>query len=187
MDEAIDLLRKFISAEHEARVAAYTMLDDSKRRAKAEEALQYFDPSELLVIGFAWERTPSEDFIIKCKPTVDRMRPRILFQIKQYKHPELDALYRAYLSHPFNYSETGYDQSMYLARTEDGLKIISQYAICMNCNGIGTADAEMCEECQGTGWEHAGGMQLERPGELVEVRKFEAPLAPVSRADYDSE
>lgn len=187
IDEVTLFIQNFIFAEHEAKVAASTERNDIIRIQKAEAALQYFDPSTGIDLTFAWERTPDEESIERSKQTVERMRPRILFQVKQYKHPKLGILYRAYVSTPYTYN-TSYSDSIYLTITaEYGFKIISKYAYCMDCEGTGKKGDNLCYMCKGSGWEYAGGMELDTLGDLISVHKFKAPTDPASLKDYEAE
>jgi hypothetical protein len=192
MNEAVDFFQRFIRAEYEMAEAAYGERDSSLY-AKKLEAFEGFlkgvrtpdsrvrgiDDLELGILGEDWFETGQQ--------VLEQLRPRTLFQVKQYLHPELGDVFRAYVSDSRAFIVDVYGANLYAARVEGELRIISLYATCDECLMTGKVDGRTCPECKGTGWRFLDGSRLDDPGKLVEVRKLQPPSSRQQREEYEAE
>lgn len=192
LDEAVDFFQRFIQAEYEMAVAAYSE-PDSQRYARKLEAFEQLlkgvrtrdarvrgvDDLELGILGDDWFETG--------KRILERYRPRTLFQVKHYTHSELGDLFRAYVSEPDAFMGKAYSASFYATQVEDTLRVISLYFICDECEMTGTVQGAPCPECQGTGWRFMEGRRIGPPGTLVGVRKLQPPSRPEQLKEYEAE
>ena len=67
------------------------------------------------------------------------IQPRILFQVKQYEHPTLGNLYRCYVS-TTQRDDNNYLSCLYIANTEQGVKIVAQYNTDFVSGGTGPGE-----------------------------------------------
>lgn len=104
-----------------------------------------------------------------------QVQPRVLFEIKQYKHALLGPLYRVYLSSHFHGDNTCFC-NFYVAAIEQELKIIARYNVCNECNGTGLHSGVSCDECVGIGWNLRGGTAFESLGDVVASKAFAVPV-----------
>jgi hypothetical protein len=116
---------------------------------------------------------------------VDRVVPRTLFQIKQYKNPKVgeglerwlqtDELFACYTSYTEkNDMPLDYSTVFYVAYTDQGLKIVYKIRY----------DSDEPE------WRHSHDLkinQVKKPGKLIVVEKYKAPEEATSLADYNAE
>ena len=104
-----------------------------------------------------------------------QVQPRVLFEIKQYKHELLGPLYRVYLSSHFHGDNTCFC-NFYVAAIEQTLKIIARYNVCNECNGTGLHGGVSCDECVGIGWNLRGGTAFESIGDVITSKVFAVPV-----------
>ncbi len=104
-----------------------------------------------------------------------QVQPRVLFEIKEYKHALLGPLYRVYLSSHFHGDNTCFC-NFYVAAIEQELKIIARYNVCNECHGTGQHGGASCEECAGIGWNLRGGTAFESIGDVVASKVFAVPV-----------
>jgi len=167
MEDAINFIKQFIDEEYEALVAQWTEHDNSVFKTKRRELNRFYGPDITPEINRP--RSVDKRWFEKAKKYLDMIQPRILFQVKQYEHPTLGNLYRCYVS-TTQRSNSTYFACLYVAHTEQGLKIVAQY----------NTDFE-------GGWDWSGGVKLETLGKLIEVRKFQAPTEPENLKEYEAE
>ena len=163
MEDAIHFIQAFISKEYEALIAQWTEPDNSLFKTKRREVNSFYGPD--LATEVNRPRSVDDKWFKGAKKYLDMIQPRILFQVKQYEHSTLGNLYRCYVS-TTQRSNTTYFACLYIAKTEQGLKIVAQY----------NTDFE-------GGWNWRGGVKLETLAKLIEVRKFQAPTDPENRKD----
>src|SRR5262249_27815237 len=114
-------------------------------------------------------------------------RPRILFLIRTYQHPEFGTQARCYVDSGTRLARTRYFENLFAAKTPAGLRIVARWRVCLACRGSGRIGANTCQTCNGTGWEWAGGGKLGDLGPVTKVERFEAPTDLVSLADYEKD
>lgn len=185
MEEAIDFIRAFIKKEYEALVAQWSERRDDIFAAKKRDVQRFYGRG---LIAKANRPTPSDDeWFEKGAEQLDMLQPRVLFQVKYYRHPTFGDLYRCYVSSTTKFDDAEYFSCLYVANTEHGLKIVAQYNLCFTCNGTGMQGGKSCPDCNFNGWNWRGGVKLETLGKLVEVRKFQAPDHPEQMKEYNAE
>lgn len=195
LDEAVDFFQRFIQAEYEMATAAYGERDPLVYAQKYKEFERFLEGVKTLdsrgrdLDGFTIElmAEEGEDWFEMGKEVLGQLRPRTLFQVKHYLHPEWEDLFRGYLSHPRAALVDSYGFNFYAARVEDELRIIAIYSICDECNVTGRIRGSPCRECGATGWSFLEGRHLDAPGKLVGVRKLRPPTAPEQLAEYEAE
>ncbi|MEO4005952.1 hypothetical protein [Flavobacterium sp. CAU 1735] len=126
-----------------------------------------------------------DDDIIYAKKKYEKIVPRTLFQIKQYKNPEVgeglarwlitDELFACYTSYTENNGlPLDYATVFYAAQTNEGLKIIYKIRY----------ESDVPE------WRHSHDLkinQVKNPGKLIAVEKYQAPEETNSLVDYNAE
>ena len=171
MDKAVAFIRTYIEKEYDTEIAHYTERDDSVFKAKLTEL------NKMYAAGLTSEiyrpKGVPESRFKRWQKQLEQTQKRVLFQVKKYNHPDHESLYRFYLSSTQLGDDT-YFTCFYLANTENGLKIVSQYNV-------------SSDQGNGISWNWRGGLKLDKLGELVEVRKFQAPTDPEHLKEYEAE
>lgn len=185
MDQVVDFMRDFIKAEHTALLSMYTERDAAGFAAKREKLDTFYAPD--VPSDLKAPVTRDAAYFEQSEAALDKVQPRVLFQIKHYHHPKLGDLYRCYLTSNVRSSKkTNYFANLYVAAQHGTLQIVAQYLICLDCDGTGKVAGQRCPECTGKGWDYFYGVQVTHPGELVDVRKLHKPDNPQQQADYDA-
>ncbi len=174
MDEAMQVMRRFIDAEFEAVRAGYVDPDNDAVRAKEKGAEKFFHitPQTPMALGFGRGSATPED-LKDGERFLNRIKPRTLFQVKHYRHPELGELHRFYASPWLVGYSLGYGSSFFVAKVDGEWKIVSRYA-----------PARGGEKVE---WEHESGMRLTTLGELTGTEKLTPPERAAHLADYEDE
>jgi hypothetical protein len=186
MNEVCSFMSDFISREFAARKAAYAERDKSAFDLAADAVNACFSPKENLRFYQAWNYS-EEVGTLKARAresTLANMRALKLFLIRRYEHARYGELFRCYVDNGTKQSDR-YATCYFIAKLDLGWRIVAQWGICVSCMGMPNDDGPVCTDCQGNGWEPAGGARLGDLGQARQVRRFEAPLAPSNRADYD--
>lgn len=112
--------------------------------------------------------------------------PRVVFQLKQYRHKKLGEYVRVYVS---GRHRLGSYDSCWLVRPQPSgeLRIFSNDGLCGNCGTLGTKDGVTCSYCGGRGWRLPEGEKVASWGTLLEVRKIVRPTNPRHAEEYDRE
>jgi hypothetical protein len=168
MDDVIKFIQSFLALEYEANIQSRCERDTTLVETTLHNLNQLFrglDPA----ISLSSSRMLQDPQTVK-----SQFQPRVLFRIEQYDHLTLGALYRVYLSSSLRGDEK-YFTNLFVANTENGLRIIARYNLCDYCDGSGQRARRVCDECHGMGWNWGGGQKLDLLGELVETRQFTQP------------
>jgi hypothetical protein len=195
LDEAVDFFQQFIRAEYEMATAAYGERDTGLYVEKYAEFERFLKDVKTMdsrgrdLDDFTLElmAAEGEDWFETGKKVLEALRPRTLFQVKHYIHPEWGDLFRGYLSHPRAPIVNVYGFNFYATRIDDELRIISMYSTCDECFTTGKIKGKPCRECGATGWRFQEGRRIETPGRLVEVRKLQPPADPEQLREYEAE
>lgn len=180
MEEVVELIQNFVVQEYEVLIKIRTESDVPLIEMKLNALNQFFQG-----FGFTSDLTISSSRNLEEREAViSQLQSRVLFQIKQYTHSTFGDIFRVYLSSPFR-GDNSYFSNFYIAKTDKGLKIISRYNICSNCNGQGNRSGLICDECHGFGWNWRGGVEIDFLGELVSLQKFTPPIDKQHLQDYD--
>ncbi len=172
MEEVIQLIQSFLTLEYEANIQSRTEPETSLVRTTLDKLNHFFQ-------GLDSGIHLSSSRVLEYPETVkSQFQPRVLFRIEQYDHLTLGAFYRVYLSSSFR-GDQKYFTNLFVANTENGLRIISRYNLCDFCDGRGQRAGFLCDECHGLGWNWRGGQKLELLGELIETRQFALPAGEV--------
>lgn len=178
MEEVINFLNAFIREEYETLITLQAEYPISVLEAKCSNLNSFFSNN------LEPELYRLNSYNLK-EGTPEIFQPRILFQVKQYNHPIYSKLYRAYMSSVWH-GDTSYFTSFFVSFEGSKLKIVSQYNVCVDCNGSGTQGSKTCEECSGFGWNWRGGFQLDTFGKEYKTYKLKMPNNSVHLEDYES-
>ena len=187
MEEIKKIIEDYICIENKCLKAKWDIEKTDDEVSELNTRMQLFFHS--IVAKISLERTGYEftddDDIIFAKKKYEKIIPRTLFQIKQYKNPKVgeglerwlvnDELFACYTSYTENTGrELGYNKLFYVAETNEGMKIIYDLT-------FGVKEPE---------WRHSHDLkinQVKNPGELIAVEKYQAPEEANSLADYNAE
>lgn len=184
LDDAITFIHSFFSKEYNALVAQYTERDDKLFEASRQE-LEIFVAAD---VRNEAQRPPkaNERWFDVGERMVnnDQVAPRTLFQIKAYRHPNFGTLYRAYASLPVPPRAKGIDYftNFYIIFIDGHSKIISRYDLDI----LPEPNAEKLKDNSLT-WVYHSGEVLNTLGDLLKVRKFQAPNKPNTMREYEAE
>jgi hypothetical protein len=186
MDEAIELLRRFVELECRARQANYTEPDDRKflELVRAWDKLYGGE----LRSGLSRPTAPAATYADPDHVAAGaRQRPRTIFAVARYQLDGSD-VYRAWMGD----TELGrrgesMPQSFYLTSGDGGLKVVAIYRVCSACLGTGIEDGEPCSTCGEAGWLHGRGVEWPPLGAPLEVRKLAPPPSdPLFKPAYEA-
>lgn len=188
MENVVAFMKAFIIADYEARRAVYSAHSQSEFDEKVRALDAFFDQTHG-AMGFQrpWNYVDPSDQSKRASTRREMLadtRPRTLFLIRHYDHQEFGALSRCYVDDGTAGEHTLYLESVFVANTPKGLRIVARWGVCVACLGSGRQGEEACSSCGGTGWEPAGGATLGELGPVTKVERFEAPTDPASLADY---
>ena len=174
MDDAVDLVNRFIEAEHRAVVATHAEPDDEAvARATAEaEAFLHSEPGSIVGLGFGRPPGMSSADLEPLAATADQLVPRPLFAVASFDHGGR-TVYRAFVGSQRDAEGYEYDLSLNIAPAEGALRIVGKTAV----DPFGPEDELR--------WEAAGGEQFPDDLPVADVRPFRRPLNPVHAAHYD--
>lgn len=185
LDQIILFIRNFIATEFDAELARLCAPDRKTFREKASKVDAFCSSALAGTISRPMHVSAKE--LEETKEQAMASKPRTLFEVREYRHPQHGELFRCYLSDLTRWPKgTRYSESKYVAQTDDGLKIIASYRICFACCGFGTCEGKKCRDCGGLGWQPAGGVEFAMLGKLVAVRKLEPPTNPADLPLYES-
>lgn len=184
INEASAFARDLIDREFEAYQAKYLQRDEVLARATIARFLELVEGE--VETDMVRPIAPGEAWFAAGQAMLANgmLAPRILFQIKAYRHPNLGRLYRLYMSAPTRprSGNAGYYTNFYASDTGSGLKVIARY------------DLDLLPDQPGErirmdrlSWIFAGGVSLETLGSLLEVKKFQAPGQKEHLAEYELE
>ncbi len=186
MKETKEFIENYIQAEFEANKGKYDVqTSDLKYNELEEDAYSFYhsiNPDFFGRGGSIDHIIGDESWVKRYLKKYEKIIPRTLFQIKQYKNPEVgeglarwlvdDELFACYTSYTENNgSPLDYSTVFYVAQTNEGLKII--YKIRYESD-----EAE---------WRHSHDLKINQvvnPGKLIAVEKYQAPEEANSLADY---
>lgn len=108
------------------------------------------------------------------------LMPRVIFQVKEYRHPAMGSLWRAYVSHVSRTldASSAYFACMFVARQDEDLRLISTYHVDLDATQLRPDLRDWC---------HRGGQELDQLGRLSAVMKLQAPTEPRDLAEYRDE
>jgi hypothetical protein len=184
MQVILPLIEAFIQAEHEALIAQYSERDAAlfqDKRAKVEKFFANGIEPEI-----RRPAAPDETWFAAGKRMLElkSLAPRVVFQIKLYRHPRYPRLYRAYLSStaPARGKRLMYFKNYFVAEQDGDLKIISHY----DYDLITDQEGERLVD-GGLSWIWNDGQVLDTLGDFEKSWKFQAPDDPAQRAEYEAE
>lgn len=189
MKKIKEFVESYIEAEFKANRGKYDIqISDLQYNDLEKNAYSFYhsiNPDTFGRGGSIDNIVGDEIWVNRYKKKYEKIIPRTLFQIKQYQNPKVgeglarwlvdDELFACYTSYTENTGrELGYNKLFYVAKTDQGLKIIYDLT-------YGVKDPE---------WRHSHDLkinQVKNPGELIAVEKYQAPEEPNSLADYNAE
>ncbi|MDJ1471056.1 hypothetical protein [Xanthocytophaga flava] len=170
MEEAIAFINEFIANEYAAWQAYYLEQDDELFEEVRDKVDRMYGADLMTEVNY---RSIYESWFTEGEAKLAQVKPRILFQIKEYEHTDYGSLFRCYVSSYSNWSDS-YSASFYIAKRENfrtkekEWRIVSKYN-----NDVGN-------------WQWRGGIRVEPLGKLLSVRQFQPPADPVDLADYEA-
>lgn len=116
---------------------------------------------------------------------LDNLLQRRVFRLSRYAHPTYGHIVRAVVSsRDRDWGPIGYFVAWDMAEINGTPKLISEYAFCTACAGIGTIPEARagaggtCPDCRGEGWTYVRGVQHPNLGAPLEVVRFQDPEQP---------
>lgn len=175
MNDAIALLREYSLRDFEATIALYTERDEGEFRRKVRAVEGCLSAGDDVHSGFGRPRDLDDEWFEDGEEMREQVVPRKIFKVERHEHPVRGALYRAWLSGHFDYSQGAYGLVADLAGTEAGLRIVAIHTHCLSCRGRGEIGGVSCGACGGRGWERNSGRRVDELGNLVEILELEEP------------
>lgn len=189
MEEIKSFIENYIKAEFTANRGKYDIqISDLQYNELEREAYSFYhsiNPDPFGRGGSIDNIIGDETWINRYAKKYEKIIPRTLFQIRQYKNPKVgdglarwlvnDKLFACYTSYTENNGlPLDYSTVFYVAQTNEELKIIYKIRY----------------ESDVPKWPHSHDLkinQVKNPGKLVAVEKYQAPEEPNSLADYNEE
>ncbi|MCI3935586.1 hypothetical protein MQX03_00115 [Chryseobacterium aahli] len=189
MKEIKEFIENYIEAEFKANKGKYDIqISDLQYNELERDAYSFYhsiNPNSFGRGGSINNIIGDETWINRYKKKYEKIIPRTLFQIKQYKSSKIgeglerwlvsDELFACYTSYTENTdSPLDYSTVFYVAQTNEGLKIVYKIRY----------ESDVPE------WRHSHDLkinQVKNPGQLVAVEKYHAPDEANSLADYNAE
>jgi len=188
MKEIKEFIENYMDAEFKANKGKYDIKVTNSQYEELEKKAYAFyhslTPNPFGRGGSIDDIIGDETWVNRYAKKCEKIIPRTLFQIKQYKNPKLgeglprwlvnDELFACYTSYTENNDmPLDYSTVFYVAETNEGLKIIYKIRY----------DSDVPE------WRHSHDLkinQVKNPGKLIAVEKYQAPEEANSLADYNA-
>ena len=182
MDEAIAWFQHFLDVEW-AAVQAYHVEPDEDAFEAAADAYRDLKDDD---VGEALNRTGTPEDMAELAQIFERRAKRVLYAARPMTADGADAW--AFYTSNFTLMPTGRTMSsMFIVQSEaDSYRVQADYARCFDCGATGMVDGEVCDTCDGLGFEHEEGVDFDELSPAGETRKFEAPTNPRSTAAYEA-
>jgi hypothetical protein len=157
------------AAEHAVRMQALRMLF-------AEGAGPGLSPTIATNLDEATRRT--------LQAQAAELRPRTIFKLQRWQHPEQGELYQAYVDSTSPGKLTGYFQSLIIKQVGGALRIVGRYVVCRTCAATGSFQGQRCPDCGSLGWLHREGAKLTSFGTPLETLRLHEPTHPAFLPEY---
>jgi hypothetical protein len=147
MDEAIAFLEEFAQKEYDARQAlggdwaVFQELMQAVGKMCASLNINLTRPAEL---------TPGNKQIIDSNRQF--LAKRKVLVVQHHEHPEQGNIYRAILSGYETTTNNDFDGLYWVQEFPFGLRVITIYRLCLDCQGTGKVKGNECRVCRGVGW-----------------------------------
>jgi hypothetical protein len=176
INEVEQFMREFIKNEYEFWVAFYNEREYANLKPYIDKMVKYCKPRGL-ASGFGrLPSDPPESWFKSQSKNLEYISERLLFQIKEYDHPEFNKIYKCYLSSTS--SHNSYSDIYYISKIKDELKIISIY--------IHNYESYLTKE-EIDEWRYAGGKEIFLTASPINVMKFTPPKNKDHLIEYESE
>ena len=185
MNNIIDLIQDFINAEYNANIACWDLDISDEEAITIGSKPSVFFHSILSFVSFGRTRGmfDDDDFRSFAPIKLSRVAKRTIFQIKRYTKFECgdaikrivkgDSIYRCYVSGDEESGKHKYIRSYYIADTDIGLKIV---------------DYDHFNESENMWFNNVSNShKVINPGNVVEIKKIEAPQKENSLKDYNAD
>jgi hypothetical protein len=175
LDSAVAFFDAFLDAEYAALVALYSEPDDAVLAGLVAAAQRYLSSSPEARMAVGLNRAPgvSARQLEEDAKLLGQLRRRALFQVVEFEHPSLGALFGAYASSQDAYTIGAYERLFYAAGL-DTPKIIAAYV------------PELLAPAPPVTWRRLQGMEIDRPGRPVAVRRLTEPTRKAHRQDWNT-
>jgi hypothetical protein len=172
VEKVIKFIRKYCEEDYRVTLARLTERDYDKYERRRARITPYF----LSGVDDGQRRHPDTSdawFKTSEKRVKDgALTKRKLFQVKLYRHPLFNKLYRAYLGPNKIYpNDPIYDLNLFIAEMDGTLKIVSRYMF----NRFPKRQSSAYISDNGLLWNYESGKKIDTLGTLLQVRKFQAP------------
>jgi hypothetical protein len=176
IDEAVQVFKSFIDAEHQTRKAN---LEGAATFKKLHSKMQsMLAEPEVLAIRQIEAADTKKEANVNAKKA---LTPRELFLVEEYKVGKR-TLYCGKASDTRRPNDSTAFAMAFWA--DDSLKITATYFACASCEGLAKIDGAACGDCDGAGWTRKTGERL-KPGKRTAIKKLVRPSWPAAGEIYD--
>jgi hypothetical protein len=184
MEEAIKFIQEFICKEYAAYQACYLEREEEVFEEVQEAVDRMYAGSLRTRVQRGIE--PEEEWFMEGEKILRTIKERILFQIKEYEHPEYGSLWGCYVSDPQGWIATrdGIDSPPYWS---DSFSCILYIANRTN-RVTGEKNLRIIAEYNITGKKYLyGSLMLEPLGNPVAIIQFQPPKDEESKEEYEKD
>lgn len=183
MNEAIAFIQEFIGKEYEAFQACYRERDEEVFE-EAQTAVDRMYASGLRTI-VQRGMEPEEEWFTNGEESLGTIKERVLFQVKEYEHPEFGSLYGCYLSHPIGWVVTKNGEKT--TKWDDSFSCI-QYVAKIPNRTTGAMKFRIIAEYTCTSKKYLYGSKVLEPfGPLKAITQFQPPEDQEDRIQYEED
>ncbi len=185
MREAIEFIQEFIRKEYAAYQACYL----EREEEVFEEAQEAVDRMYAGSLRTRVQRgiEPGEEWFAQGERQLRTIKERLLFQIKEYEHPEHGSLWGCYVSDPQGWivtSKDGIEAPPYWPDSMDCILYISHRM----SRVTGEKKLRIIAEYNCTSKKYLyGSLNLEPLGNLVAILQFQLPKDEESKEEYEED
>ncbi len=170
MDEETKLMEGFVEAEYQASVIRYAKAIPVADALKSDYAAAVLKASRMWRLkdqgGVPF--LPIYDEMTEAHlQQRDRLLKRRIFKASRYDLPALGRVVLFAVGNTDNrYACDSYFQRFGVGETDKGMRIMSDYSVCVDCCGVG------CQTCAG-GWIFVRGRVIKLLGEPLEIHRLD--------------
>jgi len=174
MDEAIRVLDAWLDAEYEHTRAVFTDPSDDAVSERRSAAAAFLVGGPAAPAGITVGRRPgmAAEEVTAGAARLEEYTRRSLFKVTEHANPLWGRLFAGIVGSPQVVTAGMYMLLYYVADTEEGPRIVSVYD---------TSPLSPTVE-----WEHRGGVVVDEPGPVVDVRRLAEPSRERDRTAWAS-
>lgn len=180
--DVLKVINDINDLEYEVFVQKYSNPDRDKVRELYEKLKTHYSKGltvspEVVVSSLDdknWQKIGAEN--------IEESEKRILFQIKEYEHPEEGIIYRCYFSSLDKpYEEGEYEYNINLIMSDKKRAFISRYKLKNDWYDLPKLNTDLSD------YKNVGGLEFDTLGTLKAVHKFKEPFDPLMLEEYNAE